>query len=90
MPTRHSNEPIDLAGSIIARTDDAVLFFDGACRSPARNGKAAHDGVWLPRSKIEIAYQGNAREPAEMPSALFPHACTVTIPEWLAYKEGLI
>jgi hypothetical protein len=56
-------DTIELVGNITAETDKAVLF----------------DGVWLPRSQIEIFLN----EP-------IPGTDTVVAPEWLAIEKELV
>lgn len=61
---------IDIAGVIHAETALAILFSDTAHREDAK---------WLPKSQIEIEYDGGRR-----------NFVTVTLPERLASEKGLI
>ena len=60
---------IDIAGVVHHQTEAAILFSDTAHRE---------DAVWLPKSQIEIEYDGHK------------NFYTVTMPEQLALDKGLI
>lgn len=59
---------IDIDVQVLHETEKAVLVTDSV----------PENGVWLPRSKIEIEPTG------------FGGIYTVTLPEWLALDKGLI
>ncbi len=61
---------IDIAGVIHVETSAAILFSETAHRD---------DAVWLPKSLIEIEFDGGRRE-----------FVTVTMPERLAIEKGLV
>lgn len=60
---------VDIAGVQHAETDKAILFSETADKA---------DAVWLPKSMIEIEYDGHR------------NFVTVTMPERLALDKGLI
>lgn len=61
---------IDIAGVIHAETAAAILFSDTAHKADAK---------WLPKSQIEIEYDGGRRDFA-----------TVTMPERLAIEKEFV
>lgn len=66
---------IDIACEIVADTPKAVLIVDGSEeRSP--HGPKRLRQVWLPKSQVEIDTTDGKT--------------TVTMPEWLAIKSGLV
>ena len=60
---------VDIAGVQHAETEKAILFSETAHRA---------DAVWLPKSQIEISYDGSR------------NFVTVTMPEQLAIDKGLV
>jgi hypothetical protein len=59
-------------------TIELIILFD-TCSDILVAKYERSDGVWLPRSQVEIEMIGNSRKRAR-----------VSMPSWLAQEEGLI
>lgn len=78
---------IDLAMALVRATERAVLVADAGSDFTATDPRL----LWLPLSQVAVAQTGERCEIVDRDDVVRDCAVvTVTLPEWLATKRGLI